>query len=88
MEPVVVSPRNVDRPIPADDLAERQTEGGVKHGRFDADVFQKIDPAVGADFIERARLEVMQVGGVKMIERRKRIKKTMGLVLVAVRLAA
>ena len=65
IEPVVVGARDVDGPIAADDLAESETEGGVKHGGFDADVFQKIDPAVGADFVERARLKVMQVGRVQ-----------------------
>jgi len=86
VEPIVVRPGHVDGPIAADDFAEGETEGSVKHGGFDADVFQKIDPAVGPHFVKCPRLEIVEVRRMKVIERRKGVKKTMRVVFVAVAL--
>ena len=65
-------------------LPNAKTERRVEHGFFDADIFEKIDPAVGADFVERAGRKVVHVGGVQMVEGRKGIEKWMGVVLIAI----
>ena len=75
VQPVIVGMGHVDGPIPADDLAEGKTERGVEHGGVNADIFEKLDPAVGTDFVKGAGLKVMQVGRMKMVERRKWIEE-------------
>ena len=85
VEPIVVRASDIDSPVAADDLAKSKSESGVKDGGFDADIFQKFNPAVGPDFIERAGLEIVQIRRMKMIERRKGIKETVGVVFVPIR---
>ena len=47
MEPVVVGARGRHRVVKADDLAVGKSGGRIEHGPFDADVVEKIEPALG-----------------------------------------
>src|SRR5207237_10916128 len=70
--PIVVSARQLDGPVAADDLAEGQTGARVKHRGADADFFEKHFPAFAADVGERALRGEVAIGRVEMVDGRKR----------------
>jgi hypothetical protein len=80
MKPIVVRPGDVDGPVAADNLAKGKSESRVKDGGLDTNVFEKFHPAVGPNFIKRAGLEIVQVGRMQMIQRRKGVEETVGVV--------
>ena len=73
VHPIIISARQLDGPVAADDLAEGEPGAGVKHGGADAHVFEKKLPAFAADVGEGALRREVAVGGMQMIDGRKRI---------------
>ena len=73
MDPIVIGARQLDGPVAADDLAEGETRAGIKHSRADADVLEKQFPAFAPDVGEGALRREVAVGGMQMVDGRKRI---------------
>ena len=72
-DPVVVGPRQVDGPVLAHHLAVGQAHGGIEDGPVDAHVLQELHPAFEAHLLERALRELVGVGGMQVVQRRKRV---------------
>src|SRR5207253_2718308 len=84
MQPVIVSTRDIDGPVAADDFAESEAQSGVKHRGLNPNVFQESDPTVGADFIESTRRKIVQVRRMQVIEGWKWIEERVGVVFFPV----
>src|SRR5262249_59409632 len=76
VDPVVISPRQLDGPIAADDLAEGKPGAGVQDGSADSDLLEKQFPSLATDVGECSFRSEMAVGAVQVIDGRKRAFST------------
>ena len=67
VHPVVVRPREFDRPVAAHDAPESEAVGRVEHRLVDAHVVQEVDPALAPDARERAFRQEVAVGRVQVV---------------------